>query len=412
MSTSRLRVMVGALGVEGHALPAIALSRALHRRGHEVFLHTSARWRDVAEDLGLRFADDEERVVALPSDRRETPQPAVAAVARALAASLDELGPDVVVGDAFTLAPALAAELRGVPRATLLPEVYPVHEPGLPFVSLGLFPPRTRLGAAAWRAVGPALDGRLPTTRWLRGSRRELNAQRAELGLPPQEGLHGPVGVGGPTLVATFPQLEYPRRWPGDVHVTGPMIFDPPHPSPKLPEGPEPLVLVAPSTVKDRAGIFARLAVEALAGEPVRLAVATGGARPPAQAPPKAIVADWLDYSRVLAEASLVVTSGGHGALMRALARGVPIVIGPALPDDAERGARVAWTGAGLTVPRRLLGARSLRWAARQAIGEPRFAARAGAIAAWARDHDGAARGAWLVERHALASRTGGRGGP
>jgi UDP:flavonoid glycosyltransferase YjiC (YdhE family) len=290
--------------------------------------------------------------------------------------------------------------VSAVPHVTLLPEVYPIHQPGLPFVSLGLFPPRTRLGTAAWRGLAPALDGRLPTTRWLRWSRSALNDQRAELGLSPQEGLHGPVGE-GVTLVATLPQLEYPRRWPRDVHVTGPMIFDPPHPKVSLPEGDEPLVLVAPSTVKDRAGEFVRLAVEALADQPVRLVVATGGADPPRRWPANALVADWLDYSQVMPEAALVISSGGHGAVMRALTHGIPLVVGPALPDDAERGARVAWAGAGLLVPKRLLAARSLRWAARRVLGDPRFAESARAIGAWSRANDGPSRGADLVERYA-----------
>ena len=29
-------------------------------------------------------------------------------------------------------------------------------------------------------------------------------------------------------LVGTFPQLEYPRRWPPGVHVVGPLMWEPP----------------------------------------------------------------------------------------------------------------------------------------------------------------------------------------
>ena len=58
-------------------------------------------------------------------------------------------------------------------RATLLPHPYPVNEPGLPYFMVGLVPPRTPLGAVAWRASRPWFARRA------RKQRRELNAARA-----------------------------------------------------------------------------------------------------------------------------------------------------------------------------------------------------------------------------------------
>jgi UDP:flavonoid glycosyltransferase YjiC (YdhE family) len=382
-----LRVIVGVEGMAGHALPALALARELGRRGHEVRFHSRERWRETAEAAGLGFAG--------------TPDDAdfgLADAARALLPSLDEFAPDLVVSDALTLAPAIAAELRGVPRAMLLPEVYPVAAPGMPRFALGLLPPRTRLGATAWRALDPLLATRHPGGAWLRESLAALNAERAELGLGPSGSAHGPVGT-EMTLVATFPQLEYPRRWPAQVHVTGPMIFDPPHPDVPLPRGEEPLVLVAPSTVKDPGGTLVRAAIEAFADEPVRVLVTTsGGPLPTGPLPANAVVAEWVDYARVIPAAALVVCHGNHGTLVRGLAEGVPILVSPAMPDDAEHGARVSWAGAGLMVPRALLGAGSLRRAAARILAGPAFAARAAEVAAWGRAHDGAVRGAELLE--------------
>jgi UDP:flavonoid glycosyltransferase YjiC (YdhE family) len=42
-----------------------------------------------------------------------------------------------------------------------------------------------------------------------------------------------------------------------------------------------------------------------------------------------------------------------------------------------------------------------MRWAVRRVLADPRFLARARAIAHWATENDGAERGAELVERHA-----------
>ena len=57
---------------------------------------------------------------------------------------MEEFEPDLVVSDILTLAPTLAAEVAGVPHATLIPHVYPVQEPGQPIYSLGLRAARGR----------------------------------------------------------------------------------------------------------------------------------------------------------------------------------------------------------------------------------------------------------------------------
>ena len=97
-----MRVMVGAIGLAGHSLPAIALARELRERGHEVRFHGFERWRDDGRGLGLAFDGRRGRDRQRRSAGR---QPSLAETARALAASIAEFGPDVVVSDALTLAP-------------------------------------------------------------------------------------------------------------------------------------------------------------------------------------------------------------------------------------------------------------------------------------------------------------------
>ena len=385
--------MIGVAGLTGHALPALALARELRARGHEVLVHTNRRFRSAVEGTGARFAEGGPLARPEPGARR-------ADEARALIAGVESFEPDLVISDALTLSPALAAEAVDIPRAILFPQVYPGASRGLPFFSLGIGAPRTALGSAAWRLAGP-LGTRLPSTAWLRGSRRALNAERAVLGLPAVEDFEGMIAP-ALTLVATFPQLEYPRSWPDRVSVTGPMWLDPPHPAIGLPSGDEPLVLVAPSTVKDpRAGLV-ETALRALSSERVRVVATLSGSRPAGgfAAAPNVVVADWVDYSQVMPEASLVICHGNHGTMVRALAEGVPVLVCPEVPDDAEHGARVAWAGAGLMIPRRLVAARSLRLAVRMLLADGRYAQSARSIARWSAGHDGPSRGADLVERH------------
>jgi UDP:flavonoid glycosyltransferase YjiC (YdhE family) len=399
-----MRVMLGVRGIAGHALPAIALARQLSRRGHEVLVHTTRRWRALLQEEGAAFEGGEH---AIFEGHTGPGEPDIVSTATAIAASIDRFAPEVVISDGFTLAPALAAEMRDVRRVTLFPEVYPVHEPGLPFFPMGLLAPRTAVGAAAWRAAWPLLATRMPGTGWMRWARARLNDDLEALGLPPRRDFREPVTT-GLTLVATFPQLEYPRRWRRDVHVTGPLILDLPYPT-KLPPGSQPLVLVIPSTVKDPDRRLVRLAVSALSNRPVRVLASMSGmpARDRPSTPPNVRLVDWIDFAHALPEASLVVTNGTHGAVVRSLAGGVPLLVCPAMPDDAEHGARVAWAGAGLMVPGRLATPATIALAADRILADRKYVRRAREIAAWARGNDAAGRAADLVERHAAGAGAG-----
>jgi UDP:flavonoid glycosyltransferase YjiC (YdhE family) len=318
-----------------------------------------------------------------------------------LARLMEEFEPDLVVSDILTLAPTLAAEVAGLPHATLIPHVYPVQQPGMPLYSLGLRPPRTAVGRLGWRATGPLL------AMGLRRGRDELNETRARLGLGPIERFHGGISE-LLAIVATFPQLEYPRQWPSQVRVTGPLFYELPGEKVELPEGDGPLVLVAPSTSQDPECELLRVALEGLAEEPVRVLATTNRHRPerPIEVPGNAQLVDWMLYSQAMPAADVVICHGGHGTVVRALAAGAPLLVCPSVGDMGENGARVAWSGAGLSVPRRLLSRRSIRLATRRLLGEPRFAERAREIAASSEARDGAAAAVDLVEEAARNARS------
>lgn len=392
-SRKQLNIMVAAFGDPGHAFPAIALARELCGRGHAVLVETWEKWRDAVEGGGLEFTAAEEYKTFPPPPADGHDGASAADAARALVPLLEDLRPDVVVSDILTLAPALAAEATGCRWATLVPHVYPVHEPGLPHFAFGWMPPRTPLGRAAWRAGRPVLEA------GLRRGRQELNETRAQLGLPPVERFHGGISP-ELALVATFPQLEYPRRWPGHVHVVGPLSFELPYPDVEMPEGKGPLVLVAPSTSADPECQLVRVALEALAEEPVRVVATTNRHAPqqPLEVPDNATVVEWVSYTQAMREANLVICHGGHGTVARALGAGVPVLACPAVGDMAENGARLAWSGAGLMLPWRLARPGPLRWAVRRLLSGPSFALRAESISAWSVANDGGEHAAQLIE--------------
>ncbi|MCB0861143.1 MAG: glycosyltransferase [Solirubrobacterales bacterium] len=385
-----MRCLVAAFGDPGHVFPAVSLARALRGRGHEVIVETWPQWQQVVEEAGLRFVSADQYQVFPPP---ASGSPGAGQAAAALMPLLEDFRPDVMVNDILTVAPALAAEAYGCAWGTLIPHIYPVQDHGMPFFSIGALPPRTPLGRGFWRLTENALKFGLE-----RG-RAHLNEQRALVGLPPSDRFHGGTSP-DLAMVATYPQLEYPRDWPRSVHVTGPMPFEMPHADIDLPPGDDPLVLVAPSTSQDPDNRLVRSALSALAEQPVRVVATTNRVRPdrPIQIPGNAVLVDWLSYSQVMPESSLVICHGGHGTVARALAEGVPVLTCPAAGDMNETAARITWAEVGRSIRWSLTGPRSLRWAVAEILSDPVYRSRAGEVADWQRRHDGPARGAELVE--------------
>jgi UDP:flavonoid glycosyltransferase YjiC (YdhE family) len=388
-----VRIFLGAFGDPGHAFPMLALGGALAARGHAVAIETWRRWEGAT---ALEFFPAPEYQVFPTSERPLKPYAAAVRAAGVTRSSVRAFAPDVVVSDVLTPAPALAAELERVPVATLVPHVFPYLAPGMPPYSIGARLPRTRLGARLWR-----LTDRLVAL-GLEQGRREYNECRARLGLPPLPWIH--TGLSRSlTLVATLPQLEYPRPWPGWLRLVGPLMWEPPGSRVSPPAGGGPVVLVAPSTAQDPEHRLLRAALAGLARAPVRV-IATWNGRepsPPVEVPGNAVLVPWLSYSQTMPLCDVVVCHGGHGTLMRALTNGCPVVVCPAGGDMAENAARVDWAGVGVRLPRRWCTPRGVRLAVARALSSRALRARAGGAAAWAATFDAGARAVDELERWA-----------
>ncbi|MDQ1723017.1 MAG: hypothetical protein QOG52_45 [Frankiaceae bacterium] len=151
-----------------------------------------------------------------------------------------------------------------------------------------------------------------------------------------------------------------------------------------------PLVYVTLGTVNNKSPVL-RAAVDGLAALPVRVLVAVGPDGDPAalgSQPPNVHVERWVHQPLVLDHCAVVVSHGGSGTFLGALARGLPQLCLPQAADQFRNAAGGARTGAALvlappeTTPetiardvRRLLDEDSFR------IGAGRVAAEIGAMA-------------------------------
>jgi MGT family glycosyltransferase len=279
---------------------------------------------------------------------------------------------DVVVANFFLFGAQIAAEAEGVPLAMLAPNLMGLPGWGTPPLGPGLPEARGPLGrlrdAAVGRMMSHSFDRGLPA----------LNAARRENGLAPIAGVLDSYARADRLLVLTSPAFEYASyRPPSNVRLTGPRLDDPAWAGDWTPPpGDAPLVLVGMSSTYMAHREVLQRAVTALGDLPVRGLVTTGPAIDVADldAPPNVTVVRSAPHSQVLRHAAAVVTHGGHGTVIKALAAARPLVVVPLGRDQLDNAARVVHHGAGLRVGAKAAPAK-VAAAVRRILDEPAFAA-------------------------------------
>ncbi|HYP44269.1 MAG TPA: nucleotide disphospho-sugar-binding domain-containing protein [Propionibacteriaceae bacterium] len=267
-----------------------------------------------------------------------------------LNAAIAEHRPDAVLCSQFAFGAMVGAEAAGIPFAVLMPNVYLVPAKGLPPFGFGFRPARGPAGRLRDRLVS-GFSERL----WNRKGLPGLNALRVEVGLDPLASFWDQVHRADRELVMTSPAFDFPATLPAKVGYVGPVLDDPTWAgSWTPPPGDDPLVLVAlSSTFQDQVDELRRIAL-ALGELPVRGLITTGPALEASalEAPPNVVVLPSAPHTRVLQHAAAVITHGGHGTVIKALAAGVPMVVMPCGRDQPDNAVRVTARGAGLMLKR------------------------------------------------------------
>lgn len=259
--------------------------------------------------------------------------------------------PDLLICSMFCVGGMVAADAAGIPFDLLLPNVYPLPTEGMPPFGLGLQPargPLERLRDRIILAVGERY--------WDSKGLARLNALRGRHGLAPLMHFLDQARGARRHLVLTSTAFDFPATLPANVRYVGPVLDDPlwAETSWTPPRGNDPLVLVSmSSTFQDQVGCLRRVA-EALGTLPVRGLVTTGPAIDAASvnSPPNVTVVPSAPHRQVLRYAAVLVTHGGHGTAMKALAAGVPMILMPHGRDQPDTAARVTARGAGITLRR------------------------------------------------------------
>ncbi|WP_412068895.1 glycosyltransferase [Rubrivirga sp. IMCC43871] len=351
----------------GNVPPVLGAARRLVDRGHRVRVLTEPCLREPVEAIGAAFVPFTEhftrtdRGEVLMEDWRATSPPAAMRdslkrvvlgpaepTAQAIEQALDAEPADAIVTDWLLPVGIAVGEARRIPTAVLVHCVQMRPAPGRP--PMGLAPMRGPLGRLRDAVLGKVAEGLFD------GFLPAYNTVRARRGLDPLAHAMDQYDRADRVLVQTSAAFDFPGQPdPDNVAYVGPVLDAPDWAegawqSP-WPEGDgRPLVVVSLSSTFQNQRDEIQAAMTALGGLDVRGLVTLGPAMvgEAFDVPDNVVAVDRAPHDVVLPHAAAMVTHGGHGSTIRALAHGVPVVVLPMGRDQDATAARVAARGVGL----------------------------------------------------------------
>ncbi len=386
-------VLICVLPAKGHVGPTLPAAEALVRAGHTVHVLTGREYVEEFTAIGARPAPLPEesdfdggyfpereglRGVRLARFDLTTFVTRMRPQLEAVDELLATYPIDVVLCDPLLMA-GLPLTMRRERPPVLVLGFLPLTAP-LP----GLAPPRTLADRARTLATRAMMRHVMRPVHAVAGDEVRTLTGRA----PEVLFLDWPLGSDG-VLQMTCPGFEIPRGEQAmPVEFVGPLSASSTDKHQRPPwwpdlDGDRPVVLVSQGTVanNDLADLVLPT-LNALADRDVLVVVSTGGASlPENQLPANCRVAETLPYDELLPHCSLMVTNGGYGGVNHALRHGVPLVCVGATEDKPAVVDRVRWSGAGVGLMRQRVSARKVSGAVERVLGNPRYRARAEALA-------------------------------
>jgi MGT family glycosyltransferase len=394
----------------GHVYPIGALLRELVLRGHRVHLVTLAGGVHAMRAAGIHADAVDPRIEAIADQDLLAPnalgalKATIDVLCRRAVIEVDDLRnaiarvrPDAVVVDANCWGAMSRAEASGVPWLVFSPFTPYLRSRAAPPFGPGLRPLPGVAGMVRDASMRPFVshlfDRRIVP---------RVNAVRAELAVPQVKSVDGLMRRAPLLLAVGGEPFEYPHPDWRNVHFIGACEFEtaPAVVPDWVADIDRPIVLVSTSSIAQADAKLGRIALQALADEPVHV-VATFPAGVPAGllATPNATVCRFVPHGAVLDRAICAVTHGGMGTTVKALDRGVPVCAVPFGRDQAEVARRVQVARCGTRLPAKRLTAARLRAAISRATTMAEGARR---VAAGFAATGGVARGADLIEQRLL----------
>jgi rhamnosyltransferase subunit B len=392
-------IIITTFGSTGDLNPFIAIGTALQGRGHDITFAVEDNFAPPLRQLGFDVAHlsgDQAHALA-PYQRQifDDAQPLASLkllidhyIVPTLPTQVTELralcrGADLLVAVASQFAAPMAAELAGIPWASVI-----LTPSTLPSAALAAQPQPVALPPALQR-----LSNRLS---WFVGGQvlrrivdAPINRIRASFGLAPRRDLlwTGNLSPHLSVMAVSSALVPRPIDWLPAVEMLGFCFWDGaaqwtmPDDLRSFLEGDRPIVAVTAGTVAPAArDIFLAYYHASLAG------ILANGARalvinaaPLAMAPEgrDVYLLDAAPFSAIFPHCAAVIHHGGIGTVAQCLRAGVPSLVVPGGVDQPFNAAQVAQRGVGLWLPRNRCTSARVAHALRRLLTEPGFSERA-----------------------------------
>ena len=365
----------------GNLYPLCALLSALRGRGHRIVLRTLARGIPTGRQLGFETAPIHQHIESIEmtdwmaANGREALKVAFDVFGLRAPLEVEDLtaairteAPDAVIVDPNTWGASVAAEASGLPWATFYPYTPLLRSPGTPPFGPGLRPWPGLAGRIRDGLLRPLVMNAVN-----KAMVEPVNEVRTSLRLAKVRSAEEFVKRAPLMLVASAEPFQYRGFGRGHppLQMIGACVFDPPTADTAawLDDITAPLVLVSTSSDRQADTDLGRIAIEALADEPVHVVATFPCGVPDGLAvPANATAVEFIPHGRVLERAVCAITHGGMGVTQKALARGVPVCVVPFGRDQFEVARRVEVSGCGTRLPAAKLTSQRLKSKTLQAM--------------------------------------------
>lgn len=348
------KIVFFCIPAHGHTNPTLGVVRELVFRGHEVIYYSYDAMRDKIESAGARFVScdqydpqmglskaDGERIGRDLAFSTELIVNMTLALDDAMTRDMQELNPDVIVGDSMAFWGKLIAKKLGIP-----------------FVSSTTTFAFNRYSARVMKQEGPGLFQMLRSMPRIGKSIKRLQ----EKGYEVKSALDIIANDDSTrTIVYTSPMFQPCSETFSDHYVfVGPVLRDESlrkwersdGDAVMAGEGAEaPVVYISLGTVDNDHLDFYRNCLKAMDGEPWQVILSVGtdtDIGTLSQIPPNCIVRGRVDQIAVLEKADVFLTHCGMNSVSEALYYGVPLILCPRSPEQHGVANRVQELGAGV----------------------------------------------------------------
>ncbi|WP_017655344.1 glycosyltransferase [Fortiea contorta] len=374
----------------GHLNTMLPLGRELQRRGHRVTLFGIADVQSKTLAAGLDFWRIGETEFPLGIAAQSLVQlgklsgfaalrynlnliqQEAAMVLRDAPKALKEAGVEALLVNQMTLEGGSIAEFLDIPFITVCSALPLNQEDGVPpFVTSWSYNP------ARWAYLRNQAAYSL-LNRIAQPIEKLINEYRRSWNLPPCYDVNA--SYSKLAQLSQIPaEFDFPRQHlPQCFHFTGPYHESAsreavPFPWEKLTG--QPLIYASMGTIQNRLiDVFQRIA-QACDGLDVQLVISLGGGNLDSfkELPGKPLVVKYAPQMELLKQASLTITHAGLNTVLESLNNGVPMVAIPITSDQPGTAARLAWTGAGVTVPLTKLSVSKLRVAIQEVLSQDSY---------------------------------------